>query len=99
MRARGRPRKEPQPPSDADKPMDGSREELLHWQKIFNAASWHYKKLISEDAESYHESENTRVKERIGSQCQHIIDVASGSSDVYKHIPDTPKSIACEKSH
>ena len=98
VRARGRPCKEPQPPSDADKPMDGSKEELLCWKKRFNAASWHYKKLTSEDVKSYRESENTRVKERIRSQHQHIIDAASGSSDVYKHIPDTPKSIACEKS-
>ena len=69
VRVRGRPCKEPQSPSDADKPMDGSKEELLCWKKRFNAVSWCYKKLTSEDVESYHESENTRVKERIGSQC------------------------------
>ena len=97
VRARGRPCKEPQPPSEADKPVDGMKEELLHWQKRYNAARWQYEKLTSEDAENYHESKNSRVKERIGAQHQHIIDVASGSSEVFKHIPDTPKSIAHEK--
>ena len=97
VRARVRPCKEPQPPSEADKPVDGSKEELLWWQKKYNAATWHYKNLMSIDAESYHESENARVKERLRIQCQHIIHVASGSSAVYKHIPDTPKSVAHEK--
>ena len=55
-------------------------------------------KLTSEEADSYREAENARVKERMESQRQHIIDAASGVSDVYKHIPDTPKSTAREKS-
>ena len=99
MRARGKPCKEPQPRSEADKPVDRTKEELLCWQKRYNAARWQYKKLTSEDAENYHESENARVKERIGAQRQYIIDAASGSSEVFKHISDMPKSIAHEKSH
>ena len=78
--------------------MHDTKEDLKHWQKKFNAVKWRYKKLTSEEAESYHEAENARVKERMESQRQHIIDAASGVYDVYKHIPDTPKSTACEKS-
>ena len=32
-RARGRPRKSPQPPTMDDKPIGATKEELLHWQK------------------------------------------------------------------
>ena len=79
--------------------MHGTKEDLKRWQKKFNAAKWRYKKLTSKEAESYREAENARVKERMESQRQHIIDAASSVSDVYKHIPDTPKSTAREKSH
>ena len=98
IRGRGRPRKEPKPPSEADKPVHGTKEDLKRWQKKFNAAKWRYEKLTSKEAESYREAENARVKERMESQRQHIIDAASSVSDVYKHIPDTPKSTAREKS-
>ena len=62
MRARGRPHKDPQPPSEADTPIHGTKEELMLQQKKFNAATWRYKKLTSDEAESYCESENARVK-------------------------------------
>ena len=97
-RARGRPRKSPQPPTMDDKPIGATKEELLRWQKKFNAATWRYKVLSSDVAESYREAENERVKRRLEMQRQHIIDAASGSSEVYKHIPESPKTIAREKS-
>ena len=78
--------------------MHGTKEDLKCWQKKFNAAKWRYEKLTSEEEESYREAENACVKERMESQCQHIIDAANGVSDVYKHIPDTPRSTAHEKS-
>ena len=98
-RARRRPRKSPQPPTMDDKPIGTTKEELLRWQKKFNAATWRYKVLSSDVAESYREAENERVKRRLEMQRQHITDAASGSSEVYKHIPESPKTIAREKSH
>ena len=98
-RARGRPRKSLQPPTMDDKPIGATKEELLCWQKKLNAATWRYKVLSSDVAESYREAENERVKRRLEMQRQHIIDAASGSSEVYKHIPESPKTIAREKSH
>ena len=82
-----------------DKPIGATKEELLHWQKKFNTATWRYKVLSSDVAESYREAENERAKRRQEMQRQHIIDAASGSSEVYKHIPESPKTIAREKSH
>ena len=98
MRARGRPHKEPQPHLKQTRQWMEPKKNKLCWQKKSNAARWRYEKLTSEDTENYCKSENATMKERIGTQHQHIIDAASGSSEVYKHIPDTPKSIAHEKS-
>ena len=67
--------------------------------KKFNAATWRYKVLSSDVVESYREAENKRVKRRLEVQRQHIIDAASGSVEVYKHIPESPKTVAREKSH
>ena len=74
-----------------DKPIGATKEE-------FNAATWRYKVLSSDVAKSYREAENKRVKRRLEMQRQHIIDAASGSSEVCKHIPESPKTIAGEKS-
>ena len=98
-RAKGRPRKSLQPWTMDDKPIGATKEELLCWQKKFTAATWRYKVLSSDVAKSYREAENKRVKRRLEMQRQHIIDAASGSLEVYKHIPESPKTIAREKSH
>ena len=81
-----------------DKPINASKSEMLKWQKIYNAAKWRFDKLSSEDAESYRDAENARVKKTMEIQCQHIIEASMEESTYYQHIPDTPRSVAHEKS-
>ena len=98
QRPRGRPQKDMLPPSMDDKPINTSKSEMLKWQKKYNAAKWRFDKLSSEDAESYRDAENARVKKTMEIQCQHIIEASTGKSTYYQHIPNTPRSVAHEKS-
>ena len=95
--SRGRPRKEPQPPSADDKPLNASKEELMRWQKKFNTRKWRYEKLTSDEAQEYRDAENARVKRARDAERQEIINVAQGQSQVYEHIQDTPRTVAHEK--
>ena len=81
-----------------DKPENATREEMLRWQKKKNTAKWRYKKLSSQNAEKYRESENARVKKTQEVLHQNIIDAASGQSNVYQHFADSPKTCSKEKS-
>ena len=60
-RGQGRPRKVPVAPTYDDFPENGTAEEKKKWKLRKNAEEWRYKKLISEDAEEYHEKEKQRV--------------------------------------
>ena len=60
---------------------------------------WQYEKLSSEQAESYRELENVRVKRTQDIHCQNIIDASQGISEVYKHIADLQNTRSKEKSH
>ena len=97
-RGRGRPCKQPQPPSTDDKPVNASKAEMLRWQKKFNTAKRRYEILTSKDAEAYRQQENERVKRTRQASHQEIIAAAEGKSKVYQHIPKTPHSRAKEKS-
>ena len=97
-RPRGHPRKEPQPPTTDDKPKNASKEDMLWWWKKYNTAKWRCEKLTSDDAETYRQSENERVKKTRQCEREEIIAAAHDNSEVYKHLPDMPKSRAKEKS-
>ena len=88
-----------EPPSFDDKPENATKEELLKWKKKKNTAMWQYEKLSSEQAESYMEQENARVKHTQDIHHQNIIDTSQGISEVYKHIVDLPKTRSKEKNH
>ena len=60
-RGRGRPRKVPVAPMYDDFPENGTAEEKKRWKLRKNAEEWWYKKLMSEEAEEYHEKEKQRV--------------------------------------
>ena len=97
IRGRGQPRKQPQPPSEDDKPVNASKAEMLRWQMKFNTAK-RYEILTSKDAEAYRQQQNKRVKRTRQASCQEIIAAAEGKCEVYQHIPETPRSRAKEKN-
>ena len=70
---------------------------MLWWWKRYNTAKWRYEKLTSDDAETYRQSENERVKKTRQCEREEIIAAAQDNSEVYKHLPDMPKSRAKEK--
>ena len=55
-RGRGRPRKVPSAPT-YDFPEHGMASEKKKWKMHKNAEEWRYKKLMSAEAEEYHEKE------------------------------------------
>ena len=66
-----------------------------------NAEEWWYKKLMSAEAEEYHEKEKQRVSKFQSEKRQEIIQAAQGQSEMYQYISeqqDTPKTKAKEKS-
>ena len=79
-RGRGQPRKQPQPPSTDDKPVNASKAEMLRWQKKFNTAKRRYEILTSKDAEAYRQQENERVKRTRQASRQEIIAAAEGKA-------------------
>ena len=83
----GHPHKTLEPPSFDEKPENATKEELLKWKKK-NTAMWWHEKLLSEQAESYREQENARVKHTQDIHHQNIIDALQGISEVYEHIVD-----------
>ena len=54
-RGQGRPRKVPVAPTYDDFRENGTAEEKKRWKLRKNAEEWWYKKLMSEEAEEYHE--------------------------------------------
>ena len=56
-RGRGRPHKTPTALTYDDFPEHGTAEKKKKWKMQKNAEEWWYKKLMSEDAEEYHEKE------------------------------------------
>lgn len=61
-RRRGRPRKAVTKPTYDDFPIDGTTSEQERWVRAKNTEVWRYKKLTSDDAETYRKAENERVK-------------------------------------
>ena len=59
-----------------NKPINASKSQMLKWQKKYNVAKWRFDKLSSEDAESYRDAENARVKKTMAIQCQLIIEAS-----------------------
>ena len=98
VRGCGRPRKALIPPSYDDKPENVSKEELLKWKKRKNTAEWCYNKLTSEDANVFREREKRRVQKAQEHRWQEIIDAAQGTSSVYTHFEESPRTRAKEKS-
>ena len=98
VRGRGHPRKALIPPSYDNKPENVSKEELLKWKKQKNTAEWRYNKLTSEDADVFCEREKRRVQKAQEHQRQEIIDAAQGTSSVYTHFEESPRTRAKEKS-
>ena len=86
-----------EPPSFDDQPENATKDKLLKWKKK-NTAMWWYEKLLSEEAESYREQENARVKHTQDIQHQNIIDASQGISKVYEHITDLLKTRFKENS-
>ena len=97
-RARGQPHKDLQPLSTDDKPTSGSKAEILHWQKKYKTAKWRYDKLTSDDAKTYRQSENERVKRKRHTEHEEIIAAGQGQSEVYEHVPKMPRSKTKDKS-
>ena len=98
VRGRGRPRKALIPPSYDDKPENVSKEELLKWKKRKNTAEWRYNKLTSEDANVFREREKRRVQKAQEHRRQEIIDAAQGTSSVYTHFEESPRTRAKERA-
>ena len=56
--------------------------EKKKWKMHKNAEEWWYKKLMSAEAEEYHEKEKQRVS-KFQSERQEIIQAAHGQSEMY----------------
>ena len=100
-RGRGRPRKVPTAPTYDDFPEHGTALEKKKWKMRKNAEEWWYKKLMSGEAEEYHEKEKQRVSKFQSEKRQEIIQGAQGQSEMYQYVgeqQDTPKMKAKEKS-
>ena len=79
-------------------PQNALKEEVLKWKKHKNTAEWQYAKLTSDSAEVFHENEKARVKRSRDQQRQAIIDAAQGESELYVHVPESPRTRKREKS-
>ena len=58
---RGRPRKQPEPPSYDDFPADGTPEEQQAWVKKKTSEHWRFKKSTGPDAADYRQQESQRA--------------------------------------